>query len=291
MQCYNCNAKSLVYNVENDSYICKKCGYEYPKQYFFISHSHLDIEKVRLIRNTIEDTFFYEPILFFLKCISNDNELQDLLQREISERIWFVYCKSENASNSKYVQKERAYVNQLIKNGKKINLIEIELDKFDIWNNKIKQYINNQIAFQIKKTKLFICSSIKDRNIFYIFQLLFQKAGYSVWNATKHLTEDILYNLHDNYIKKHSYKDGLILFLVSYQALSNDFVLQEIEEALIQNAMILPILISENSETDNILMNRLYEKFLALRDKQIFILRENFLNEDIDKLINVIKQL
>ena len=67
MKCLNCDCENIIYvnTKENpDSYKCMKCGYIYPKNYFFISHSHLDIEKVRVIRNTIEETFFYEPILF-----------------------------------------------------------------------------------------------------------------------------------------------------------------------------------------------------------------------------------
>ena len=71
MKCYNCESKKLVCDNEIDAYVCQDCGYEHYKQYFFISHSHQDIEKVRIIRNVIEETFFYEPILFFLKCLSD----------------------------------------------------------------------------------------------------------------------------------------------------------------------------------------------------------------------------
>ena len=144
-----------------DSYKCLDCDFEYKKQYFFISHSHLDIEKVRIIRNIIEETFFYEPILFFLKCLSDDNEIQNLIEREISERIWFVYCDSENARNSMYVNKERQYVKKLVENGKKINILNIELDKFNIWDKQCYEYIKDQISFHIRKSKIFfVCSTI-----------------------------------------------------------------------------------------------------------------------------------
>ena len=36
--------------------------------WIFISHSHLDIDIVRRIRNKLEDRGF-EPLMFFLKCI------------------------------------------------------------------------------------------------------------------------------------------------------------------------------------------------------------------------------
>ena len=40
--------------------------------YFFLSHSSKDIEKVRKIRNLIEQENG-NPILFYLKCLDGDN--------------------------------------------------------------------------------------------------------------------------------------------------------------------------------------------------------------------------
>lgn len=151
--CINCQSRRLAYVKENDSYKCLDCGYEYPKQYFFVSHSHLDIEKVRIIRNIIEETFFYEPILFFLKCLSDENEIQNLIRREINERIWFVYCDSENARKSEYVKKEREMVDSLIVSKKRINVLNIELDKFNIWDEACYDYIREQISYRIRKPK------------------------------------------------------------------------------------------------------------------------------------------
>ena len=114
MQRYNCDSTHIKYDKNSDCYVCLNCKHVYPKEYWFISHSHLDIEKVRIVRNVIEEIFFYEPILFFLKCISDDNELTNLIEREIDERVWFVYCQSKNAENSFYVQQERQYLDGLI---------------------------------------------------------------------------------------------------------------------------------------------------------------------------------
>ena len=49
MKCYNCESKKLVCDNTIDAYVCQDCGYEHYKQYFFISHSHQDIEKVRVL--------------------------------------------------------------------------------------------------------------------------------------------------------------------------------------------------------------------------------------------------
>ena len=291
MQCYNCNKKSLKYDTEKDSYVCLHCGYEYPKQYFFISHSHLDIEKVRLIRNTIEETFFYEPILFFLKCLSDDNELQDLLQREISERIWFVYCKSKNAENSKYVQQERAYVNNLIEKGKKIHIIEIELDKYNVWNNKIYKYINNQIAFQIKKTKLFISYSNRDKAIFSELKDNLTAAGYSVWDVTNISAGESWLNSVTSHIKSHSYKDGAFLFIVSNNSINSQTITDEIHYALQQGAFILPVILDDGVAPVNNLQIFLNENFPELSNTNGLILRQHAIKEDVELLIKILKEL
>ncbi len=291
MKCYNCNAKSLKYDPKKDSYICLHCGYEYPKQYFFISHSHLDIEKVRLIRDTIEETFFYEPILFFLKCLSAENELQELLQREISERIWFIYCKSENAEKSKYVQQEREYVNHLINKGKKIHIIEVELDKYNIWNNKIYNYIKSQIAFQIKKTKLFISYSRSNRNIFLELKENLTKVGFSVWDATDFSIADDWQYYITNYIKEHSYKDGAFLYLVTNESLNSNAMKKEIEYAIHQKATLLPIILYDDNYTAKELQFTLNEQLPFLSNIMTINIRRNAIKEDIDKLINGLNSL
>ena len=61
--------------------------------YIFISHSHNDIEKVRKIRNLLEKDGF-EPLCFYLKCLSNANEIEDLIKREIDAREWFIFVNS-----------------------------------------------------------------------------------------------------------------------------------------------------------------------------------------------------
>ncbi len=61
---------------------------ENENKYIFISHSHADLSKVRLVRNTFEDRG-YEPILFYLHSLSDENEITDLIKREIDARLWF----------------------------------------------------------------------------------------------------------------------------------------------------------------------------------------------------------
>ena len=91
--------------------------------YVFISHAHKDIKDVRLIRNILEDNGF-EPICFYLRCLSDD-EIIDLIKREIDARECFLLADSQNAKESKWVQTEREY----IESKDKSKIITVPLDE------------------------------------------------------------------------------------------------------------------------------------------------------------------
>lgn len=250
MNCYCCDSKKLVYKADIDGYVCLNCGYVYPKQYFFVSHSHLDIEKVRIVRNTIEETFFYEPILFFLKCLSEEREINDLLRREIYERIWFIYCKSENAARSKYVQQEVDYMNELRANGKKIHYVEIDLDKYALWDDRCANYIREQILPVIKRSKVFLSYSAYDTRTAEHIKTALSNNGLTVWE-TRDLIAGANWTLTvQDRIKEHSYKDGLILFIVSRHSANSHACAVELETARRNNALILPAIIDEGIGQD-----------------------------------------
>ena len=91
--------------------------------YVFLSHSHQDIQKVRQIRNAMEEAGF-EPLCFYLKCLTDDDEIEGLIKREIDAREWFVYLDSPNARSSAWVTRERKYIESL--GGKQIVTIDLE---------------------------------------------------------------------------------------------------------------------------------------------------------------------
>ena len=68
-----------------------------------MSHSHMDIEAVRQIRNVLEQRG-HNPLLFYLKCLAeNDAILPDLLHKEIEARNFFILCVSEGERASRWV--------------------------------------------------------------------------------------------------------------------------------------------------------------------------------------------
>lgn len=102
--------------------------------WIFLSHSSADIEKVRVIRNEFEK-MRQNPLAFHLKCLKTDTveereELESLIKREIDSRDWFVFCESDAARKSQYVNMEKEYI---IKSGKKkIWTIDMSLPIEDI---------------------------------------------------------------------------------------------------------------------------------------------------------------
>ena len=75
----------------------------------FLSHSNKDYEKVIKVRDLLEKNSF-RPLMLFLKCLNDDDEIDDLIKREIDSRGRFILCDSENARNSAWVQREIGYI-------------------------------------------------------------------------------------------------------------------------------------------------------------------------------------
>lgn len=258
MQCINCNSTRLKYDNGTDAYVCLDCGHVYPKEYWFISHSHLDIEKVRVVRNVIEEIFFYEPILFFLKCLSNDNEVTDLIHREIYERIWFVYCQSKNAEASKYVQDERKYLDGLIEQGCVKNKIEIDLDQYEHWEDMCAEDIRRQVFCKIRKDRIFLSYSRHDAPVAHYVREYLQVRGYTVYGL-----EGNAFGLSDwkasvdTAIQRHINLDGVFLLIVSEDSLKSAYALKELETAIKNPAYVIPVILNDGKSSEKALYDHM----------------------------------
>lgn len=122
----------------------------------FVSHSTKDFERVRLVRNALENKGF-RPILFYLKCLEDENEVNDLLKREIDARKRFILCDSPNAQASKFVQSEIDYIK------KKKRMYEIiDLSKIDLDSTTLENEILELIKPFERRTSVFLSYSNKD---------------------------------------------------------------------------------------------------------------------------------
>ena len=80
--------------------------------WIFVSHSTKDFEKVRTLRNMMEEIGM-RPLLFYLKCLKDKPEVLELLKREIDARPRFLLCDSQNSRDSEYVCEEVRYIKSL----------------------------------------------------------------------------------------------------------------------------------------------------------------------------------
>jgi hypothetical protein len=83
-----------------------------PGAWIFVSHSNRDMAGVRAVRDELERLGHY-PLLFFLKCVNEHDELEGLITREIEARNFFLLCDSANARTSGWVQREVAHIQSL----------------------------------------------------------------------------------------------------------------------------------------------------------------------------------
>lgn len=141
--------------------------------FLFISHSHEDMDKVRRLRNKLEDEG-YEPLCFYLKALDdNEEELDDLIKREIDAREWFIYADSVNARQSEWVQKECEWRKRDESKNKYIWVVDLEsgssIEEFvEDFSDKLRINIIhddrdsdfvNKLAFKLRQRDLQVTSN------------------------------------------------------------------------------------------------------------------------------------
>ena len=118
----------------------------------FLSHSSKDIQQIRQIRDILE-ALDYDPLLFHLKCLDDDNEhLETFIEKEIEARNIFIYCKSPNSEKSVWVKKELEYIRSF--DSKRLYTIDITRP----FKETIVQLLQS-ITNIIQKNRIFISCS------------------------------------------------------------------------------------------------------------------------------------
>lgn len=119
----------------------------------FLSHSNKDYEKVIKVRNLLEQ-YSFRPLMFFLKCLDDEEEVDDLIKREIDSRGRFILCDSQNAQSSKWVQRETEY----IKSKRRIyEVINIECPE--------EELLSEIVEFK-KNSSVYVSHSLEDSSIY-----------------------------------------------------------------------------------------------------------------------------
>lgn len=142
----------------------------------FVSHSTKDFEKVRLVRNALEDSGF-RPILFYLKCMENEDEINELLKREIDARRRFILCDSPNAQASRYVQSEVDYIRS-----KKRMYEVIDLFQVDMKSPNVEKDVLNLIKPFKRRASVFVNYSDKEYTFAKLLESECLKNGFQAWD-------------------------------------------------------------------------------------------------------------
>lgn len=233
--------------------------------YIFLSHSHDDIVEVRKIRNSLEQDGF-EPLCFYLKCLTDDDEIEDLIKREIDAREWFIFVDSENARKSRWVKKEREYITKTDK--KKI--ITINLEDRETIEASLHKITHN--------LRVFISNSHKDDALARRIKNKLVEKDFLVFFAPDSLTATTEYRSVIADAITQASQEGCVLALLSPHAINSQWVKHELAYALDQQGNVIPVMVGDFDLPVDM-------KFI-LHGYQIYRLSEQPSDEEIDQLVD-----
>lgn len=166
----------------------------------FLSHSNKDYEKVRQVRNLLEEQSL-RPLMFFLHCLNDDDEIDSLIKREIDCRTRFILCDSENARKSHWVQKEVEYIKSQSRICETIDLSK----SMDEILSDLQDFINKtRIFISYNREEYRLAEMVYERLSQYDFSVYIDKAW--DFNSFYHQSyQDALDFLEDTVVKTNGY--------------------------------------------------------------------------------------
>lgn len=238
--------------------------------WIFLSHSHRDYYKVRQLRNELE-TMGHHPLMFFLKCMGDNSELDDLIRREIEAREWFLLCESEHSRVSRWVQREVEIITSRSKN---------VFAKVDLAGTAESQL--NTLRALAKRATVFISYHHADLAIATEIARVLRTHDFSVLDGHIDPGETI-----DRAVRlriKEAADDGFVLILLSAKSLASEWVRFEIREAIRLQAFgtggisnVIPVLIEDVRIP------------IELADIQAFDLSKGAIQEDVERMVGYLK--
>lgn len=239
--------------------------------WIFLSHASRDIDLVRRVRNEFEK-YGQNPLAFHLRCLDEEypqkeEELWNLIYREIDAREWFVYCKSPMSENSDNVLRERRYIEQSGK--KKIWMLDMT-EEWDVIATKI-----HRICADLE---VFISYAHHDCQVAEVIRNVLIEKDYSVWTPEDNLRIGDCWETQISNAITRCAEQGFYVLLISKDSLNSQFVEKELEYATGQGAWIVPVVIG------NIVLPKWLENWLG----QYFRVPERPSNIDFEKVVEMI---
>ena len=208
--------------------------------WIFVSHSHKDLDKVRRVRNALEDQG-HNPLLFFLKCLGDDSEVDSLIRREIEARTHFILCDSPNARASKWVQAEA----RIIKGLPDREYQEIDLD--DAWDVQLQH-----IRRVVRRATVSVSYTPADSAVAEAIAEALRDQDYAVFLDVLSLAPAERFGLQRNRSLQDAVEKGWALILLSPELLRSELVIKrEVFAALEMSAYaaVVPVLARDRDTT------------------------------------------
>ena len=200
--------------------------------WIFLSHSNKDFAKVRLIRNYLEERYC-RPLMFYLKCLSNDDEIDDLIKREIDCRTRFIICDSDNSKASKWVQSEVKYIKSQQRSYDTIDLSKSEEDIKSQLDNLIK---STQIYLSYSRNDFDLVNTVYSHINKYDIRCFFD--AYSIESGG-----DFLQAIQNAIVLAKEF--GFVVLFANKNSLSSKYVISELQYAIANGAKMLVLLLDE----------------------------------------------
>ena len=197
----------------------------------FLSHSNKDYELVRKVRNMLEE-HGKRPLMFFLKCLDDDDEVFELIKREIDARSRFVLCKSRNTEDPNgWVQKEFRYVKEQNKPYEEIDLEDDES-------------LRAGIASLMRRSKVFISYSHKDYDFVKMLEKELEKNAFDIFIDYRDLKSGDNWAYEIRKAVEDAAQNGYVLQICSQSSMNNEcWSRKEIEIAINTEGFIIPCII------------------------------------------------
>jgi hypothetical protein len=242
--------------------------------WIFVSHSHQDLAKVRVIRDALEARG-HNPLLFFLRCLGDDAEVDNLIRREIEARTWFVLCDSENARSSRWVLSEL----EIIK-----NLAEKVYEVIDLDSGLEDQLA--RIDRLSKRATVFLSYARPDEAIADRLRQALLDRDYAVWNPRTDLAPGDNWTNEIRRAVQNAMTNGLFVLLLSPAALESSSVQMELDYALELEAQLpgrlVPVLVSP---IESEMLPR------VVRDRNWLMLTDDHFDQAVEVLIRVLMRI